>query len=257
MSSPEFIRCQRRGVRGWLHMPTGRFMALMAGAEDPPTPAPTPTPTPTPSPPPADPPAPADPPKPEPTPTPPAKDDDLGPGGTAALAAERKARKEFEKKAKDAQAKLDAIEAEKLTDAQKLQKKADDGERLATAATEKLRKANLIAALADKGLAGAKAKAAARLLDGVEYDDSDEPKNLDDVIKAAKAEYGDDMFKAAKPAAPKINGGGGGGGDDDAPTLTAEELRMAKAFGMTAKEYAAHKHVNVPAPPPKDKETTK
>jgi len=91
-------------------------------------------------------------------------------------------------------------------------------------AKRKLRKANLLEALTTHGLTGAKAKAAARLLDHVEYDDDDEPTNLQDAIKAATAEYGEEMFKGAK-----VNGGG--------LQLTAEETTAAKAAGMTPKEY--------------------
>lgn len=125
--------------------------------------------------------------------------DDLGPGGKAALEAERKARRDAEKEAARAKKRADDLEAEKLSDTEKLQAKAARGDELAATATQKLRKANLLLALGAKGLTGAKAKAAARLLDNVEYDDTtDEPTNLDARITAAKAEFGDDVFKAAK-----------------------------------------------------------
>lgn len=167
------------------------------------------------------------------------KTDDLGPGGQAALKAERDARKAAEKTAREAKAKLDALEAEKLSDVEKLEKRAADAEALASGATDKLRKANLMAALSEAGVQNV--KAAVRLLDGVEFDDSDEPKNLDAAITAAKAEYGEALFKQSKPAAPNIDAGGGGGDQDRAPSLTAEELAMAKSFGMTPAEYAAAK----------------
>lgn len=163
----------------------------------------------------------------------------LGDAGKAALDAERKARRDAEKAAKAAQAKLDEIEKASLSETERLKKEAEDGKALATSATEKLRKANLMAALSEAGVSNV--KAAVRLLDGVEYDDSDEPKNLDAAITAAKAEFGEQMFKTAKPPAPDINGGGGGGDVDKAPQLTAEELAMAKSFGMTPVEYAAAK----------------
>jgi hypothetical protein len=137
-----------------------------------------------------------DPPKDDPKP------DDLGPNGKAALDAERKARRDAEKAAREAQKKLDDIEAANLTKEQAAEKRATDAEAKVTAATEKLRKANLITALSDEGITGGKAKAAARLLDAVEYDDNDEPTNLADAITAAKAEYGEDMFKGATPAPP-------------------------------------------------------
>lgn len=163
----------------------------------------------------------------------------LGDAGKAALDAERKARRDADKALKEAQAKLDALEAEKLSDVEKLEKRAADAEALASGATDKLRKANLMAALSEAGVQNV--KAAVRLLDGVEFDDSDEPKNLDAAITAAKVEYGEALFKQAKPAAPNIDAGGGGGDQDRAPSLTAEELAMAKSFGMTPAEYAAAK----------------
>jgi hypothetical protein len=126
----------------------------------------------------------------------------LGDAGKAALDAERKRARDAEKALKDAQAKLDEIEKSKLSETDKLKKDAEEGKQLAATATQKLRKANLILALADEGLTGGKAKAAARLLDTVDYDDNDEPTNLKDAITAATAEYGEDMFKGATPPPP-------------------------------------------------------
>lgn len=167
----------------------------------------------------------------------------LGDPGKAALDNERKARKEAEKAARDAQAKLDKIEADSLTETERLKREAEKGQEAAKTATEKLRKANLITALAEKGIVGAKAKAAARLLDTVEYDDTDEPKNLDDAIKNASAEYGEDQFKTAgngQQPPPNVNGGAGNQ-QQQPPSLTAEELQAAEAFGMTPEEYQAEK----------------
>lgn len=178
------------------------------------------------------------------------KDGELGPGGKAALEAERKERKAAEKRAKDAEAALKAKEEAELTEVERLKKQAEDAEGKVTAATEKLRRANLITALADEGLSGARAKAAAKLLDDVEYDEDDEPTNLADAMKAAKAEYGDDIFKGAKPKAPKTNGGEGNE-DREGPTLTADELAAAKAAGMTPEEYEQYK-----SPQPKVAATT-
>jgi colicin import membrane protein len=135
-----------------------------------------------------------------------AEKDKLGEAGHRALEAERAARKEAdtarktaEKAARDAQAKLDKLEEDKLSETEKLKKQAEDGQALAAKATEKLRRAHLLMALAEEGLTGGKAKAAARLLDSVEYDDADEPQNLKDAITAATAEYGEDLFKGATP----------------------------------------------------------
>ena len=67
----------------------------------------------------------------EPTET---KDENLGEGGLKALQAERDARKQAEKAAADLQAKIDAIEAEKLTDLEKAQQAAKAAEDAATQA---------------------------------------------------------------------------------------------------------------------------
>lgn len=193
-------------------------------------------------------------PAPDPTPDPkpdPPKDEPLGDGGKAALDKERADRKAEKKRADALQARLDALEADKLSDTEKLQKRADDAESKVTAATEKLRRAHLLTALADKGLAGTKAQAAAKLIDGVDYDDDDQPKNLDDAITAATALYGEDMFKGFKPKAPRLNGGDGGTDDGDKPSLTAEQLDMAKAMNLTPEEYLAYSDPEYRGPPAK------
>jgi hypothetical protein len=163
----------------------------------------------------------------------------LGDAGKAALDAERKGRKEAERAAREAQAKLDEIEKASLSETERLKKEAEEGKALAASATDKLRRANLMAALSEAGVGNV--KAAVRLLDGVEYSDDDEPKNLDAAMTAAKAEFGEAMFKGSKPTAANIDGGGGGGDRDRAPSLTAEELAIAKSFDMTPEEYAAEK----------------
>ncbi len=168
----------------------------------------------------------------------------------AVVAKERTERKAHEKAARDALAKLKTLEDADATELEKATKRADEAEAKITAATEKVRKANLVTALADAGLTGARAKAAARLIDGVEFGDDDEPTNLEVRITAAKTEYGEDMFKGAKPSPPgNVNGGEGGNGDKP-PTLTAEELSMAASFGMTPVEYEAAKSPGYRPPEP-------
>lgn len=177
----------------------------------------------------------------------------LGDAGKAALAAERKARKDAEKRAKDAEAKIKEREEAEATDLEKATKRAEEAEQKNSSATTKLRTANLLTALAGQGISGANGKAVARLLDSVEYDDeTDEPTNLDDAITAAKAEYGEAMFKGAKPKAPAANGGGGNEGREG-PELSAEELEVAKSMGMTPEEYANFKS---PTPTLPDKKKT-
>jgi hypothetical protein len=98
------------------------------------------------------------------------------------------------KDAREAQAKLRQLEEQGLSETEKLKKAAEDGTKLSEAGTRKLRQANLIVALSEKGLSGGRAKAASKLLDGIEFDDDDEPKNLDAALKAAAATYGDELF---------------------------------------------------------------
>jgi len=168
-----------------------------------------------------------------------AEQEKLGDGGKAALDAERKAKRDAEKRATAAEAKLKEREEADLSEQEKLKKRAEEAEGKVTTATEKIRRANLLTALADDGLTGARAKAAARLLDDVEYDDTtDEPTNLQDAIKAATAEYGEEMFKGATPKPKPSNIDSGSGTEDrDGPSLTAEQLQAAKACGMTPEEY--------------------
>lgn len=136
---------------------------------------------------------------------PPSGEEALGDAGKAALDRERSARKQAEKDAKERQKRIDALEAEKLSETEKLKREADQGRTLAQQATGKLRRAGLLTALGAEGLVGPRAKAAARLIDGVEYDDDDEPTNLADRIEAAKAEYGEEMFSAPTPQNDRPN----------------------------------------------------
>jgi len=167
-------------------------------------------------------------------------DEKLGDRGKAALDKERQKARELEKQLKAEQKARKALEDEKLSETERLKKEAEEGQSKAATATDKLRKANLITALADHGITGANAKAAAKLLDAVEYDDEDEPTNLEDAIRAATEEYGPALFKGARRRAPATDGGAGGSGSGDGPSLTAEQQQMARAFGMSDEEYARH-----------------
>lgn len=132
--------------------------------------------------------------------TPPA-DAELGEAGQRAIAAERQARKDEEKRRKAVERERDALLAAQETEQDKLKREAAEGTAKSEAATAKLRKANLVSALNELGLP--KVKAAAKLLDGLEYDDDDEPTNLEERIEAAKAEYGPEVFAVgATPPTP-------------------------------------------------------
>lgn len=133
----------------------------------------------------------------------------LGEPGISALRREREARAEAERRAREAeealrqasqreQPKREEPKAEQPKDEPK---RDDEGAAKAAAATTKLRRANLLVALTEKGITGQSAKAAVRLLDAVAYDADDEPVNLDDRLEAAKAQFGSALF--ATPAAPE------------------------------------------------------
>lgn len=129
------------------------------------------------------------------------------------------------KEAADAKAKAAELENAQLSETERLKKEAETGRQLAETATGKLRTANLRDALAEKGFAGAQAKAVARLLSGVEYDDDDEPKNLDARLKAAAEEYGE----IAKPGgrSSTFDGGPRGGGGDTPKDMNSLIRRAA------------------------------
>lgn len=253
--APAVIRSTRDGVDGWLDLNTRRWLPRMAGADDDAAAAATKeaadkaaadakTA--------ADAQAAKDKTDADAAASKKADEDKLGEGGKAALEAERTARKAAEKAAKAAQDKLDKIETDKLSDADKAKKAADDATKLANDAIAQLREAKLLVALGDHNLTGAKAKAAAKLIEGVEYDDdTNEPTNLEAVITSATETYGEDIFKGAtpKPKAPGIDGGSGNE-DRDGPKLTADELAMAKSFGLTPEQYEANKSGQPAVPTP-------
>lgn len=110
--------------------------------------------------------------------------------------------------------------------------------------TLKLRKANLRAALVENGVPADRVKAAVKLLadTDIEYDQDDEPDNLEEVLEEAFAVYPflKSGEKPHKPKPPKADGDQGGD-DKKSPPLTADELQFAKAFRMTPEQYAAYR----------------
>lgn len=139
---------------------------------------------------------------PAPVPTPPAPEQPLGEAGLRALQAERDAAASARAEAAREKARADALEAEKLTETQKLQKDAEEGRRLAATATTQLREAKLIAALGGQGLVGPNALAASKLITGIEYDAEHMPTNLSARIDAARAIYPESLFTGATPPPP-------------------------------------------------------
>jgi len=131
-------------------------------------------------------------------------DDVLGEGGHKALEAERVARKTAEKAQRETQKRLDEMTRAQESEQERLQREAEEGRALAARATATIRRANLLTAFAEQGVVGSRAKAAVKLVDGVEFDVDDEPTNLADRITAATAEYGD-LFSAETSAAGHPN----------------------------------------------------
>ena len=157
-----------------------------------------------------------------------------------------KALKAENKSLKEKADRLDALEAEKLSEQEKAAKRADEAERKAAAADAKLQRANLIAALADPDLGIVNARAAAKLIEGVEYDENGEPTNLgavdekDSLIATFLSQNEFLRGKPSKPAAPSLDGGSSQ--ETPTPNLTANELAAAEKYGMTPEEYAVFKN---------------
>jgi len=162
----------------------------------------------------------------------------------AAREAEKKAKAEA-KENREAKAELDKLKERDLSEQEKLAKQAKEALEKAEAADGKLRKANLIAALTNPEFGIVNARAAAKLIEGVEYDDEGEPTNLgkpDDEESLVAKFLAENEFlrgKAAKPKAPSLDGGEGG--NEKPPELTADELEMARLSGMSPEEYAVYR----------------
>ncbi len=149
--------------------------------------------------------------------------------------------KEELREAKAKAGKWDEHERSQLSAQERAEQDAQTAAEKADKATTKLRRANLLTELAKPGLGIVNAKAAAKLLEGVEYSDDDEPTNLgdpDDPASLISRFLSDNDFlrgKAAKPIPPNTDARAGG--NDTAPELSAEELAAAKRDGMTPEEY--------------------
>lgn len=157
----------------------------------------------------------------------------------AALAAERTLRKQHEKDAKDAKARLQAIEDADASELDKATKRAEEAEAKVSGMTERLHRARLIVELAKPEHKLVDAAAAAHLMEGVEYDDDGNPTNVADAVKAVTEKYAFLKGEPAAPPPPEINAGGGAGGSGGSgPALTAEQLSAARSMNMTPEEWA-------------------
>lgn len=162
----------------------------------------------------------------------------------AAREAERKAKADA-KEAREKAKKYDELTEAQKSELEKAQDRAEKAEAKAESADAKLKRANLIAALADPKHGIVNARAAAKLIEGVEFDEEGEPTNLgspdDEDSLLGKFLSENDYLKGtpAKPKAPSTDAREGG--DEKPPSLTAAELEAAKASGMTPEEYEVFK----------------
>lgn len=117
-------------------------------------------------------------------------------------------------------AKADEYEAANASEVEKAQKAAQEASDKLAKRTENARRANLVASLAARDDVGpARARAAAKLIEGVDYDDdTDEPKNLDERVTSLLAEH--EFLKASGQPAGDADGGKGKSGG-----MTAEDVR--------------------------------
>lgn len=159
----------------------------------------------------------------------------------AAREGERKAKAEA-KEAKDKAKKYDELTEAQKSELEKAQDRAEKAEAKAESADAKLKRANLIAALADPKFGIVNARAAAKLIEGVEFDEEGEPTNLgspdEDASLIGRFLSENEYLKGTpvKPKAPSTDAKEGG--DEEPPKLTAAELEAAKASGMSPEEYA-------------------
>lgn len=187
-------------------------------------------------------------------------EDELPDNVKAILKKERKARRDAEKALRTAnraakpaakakpKAKPKPSATDDTSEADEATRAADER---ATKATGKLQRANLISALGKSkhGLIDPAAAAKLAIQDGIaEFDDDDEPVGIDDLVKDLVDDYAFLKATAAKPKprAPDIDGGDKK--SRKAPALTADELEMATALGMTPDEYATYKDPNPKLP---------
>lgn len=150
----------------------------------------------------------------------PANENALGDAGKKALDAERQARKAAEKQTADLQARLDALEAEKLTDLQKAQKLAADAE-AARAELETKLKAKDLDVLKHK--IGAELKLPAEIIDRLQGDDEESIRA--DAEALTKFVSASPQSNFPKPD-PSLGAGSGGGG-----SLTADHAMVRQLFG--------------------------
>jgi len=175
-------------------------------------------------------------------------DPPLGAGGEAALEAERKARRDAEKRAKDAEKALQVREEAELNEAQKAAKRLAELEAEKAAWTTERRQVFLTSAVTSlqSKLGLVDVDVVTRLLDpsAIDYDDAGKPTNTEVLVRALL--HDKPFLGGAKSATtPPVGIGATEGttGTAPAPSLTADELEAARTTGMTPERYAALKGV--------------
>jgi len=180
------------------------------------------------------------------------EDEQLGPAGVKAYEAEKAARRDAEKKVREASKAVAALEAklQEITD-RDLDEQTKKDRRLETLENERTvllreRQQTMVTMEVNRlqpkmGLVDV--DAASRLLDWdqVEYGDDGKPHNVEDLLRALLKDK--PYLGGQRPVASgSINPAGGTTGALP-PRLTVEELEAAKSYGMTPERYAALRSV--------------
>lgn len=160
----------------------------------------------------------------------------------AKLREEAREAKAAAKDGQTAKERLAAIEAEKLTEAERLAKERDDALAKAIAADTTLREQAIRLAVYGQrdalGLSSPDLAVAALDRSKVEFDDAGQPTNIADLLGQLIEREPVLRAKAPAPNLPSTDGGSGGG---TPPSLTADELDAAAQGGMSAEQYQAAK----------------
>jgi len=178
---------------------------------------------------------------------PPPADDDFDKERAMALIAKlRDEAKDAKAKAKDAgemKSRLDAIEAEKLTESERLQKERDEAVAARTTIDNERREDRIRLAVYGQrdelGLASADLAIAALDRSQVQFDEQGQPTNVADLLSALIEREPILKGTPATPRVPPTDGGAGGGAG--APDLTADELEAARLTGQSPETFAALK----------------
>ena len=158
------------------------------------------------------------------------------------LREELKAAKLTTKERDDLAAKVKEFEDSQKSELEKAQEAAKEARDRAKVATEKARNANLKSALYDKaadlGIGSPSLALKALNRSKIEWDDSDEPSNIEAVLEALLEE--EPLLKASPKKRTPTTDAGGGAGSGEPPQLSQEQLEAAAELGYSdPAEYAA------------------